>query len=115
MNSVTTSSAISELTRVLLDANIIAKPVTRTLLVVGGVPSGFRALWSRAAEREAQVHMRPRALPPSSVRERFDVLLGPTGTGAERLVGTKDGDRQLLPEAAAEVARLLVTAEVDGI
>ena len=34
MNSVTTSSAISELTRVLLDANIIAKPVTRTLLVV---------------------------------------------------------------------------------
>ena len=43
MNSVTTSSAISELTRVLLDANIIAKPVTRTLLVVGGVPSGFRA------------------------------------------------------------------------
>lgn len=56
MNSVTTSSAISELTRVLLDANIIAKPVTRTLLVVGGVPSGFRAFWSRAAEREAQVH-----------------------------------------------------------
>ena len=37
MNSATTSSAISELTRVLLDANIIAKPVTRTLLVVGGV------------------------------------------------------------------------------
>ncbi len=69
MNSVTTSSAISELTRVLLDANIIAKPVTRTLLVVGGVPSGFRAFWSRAAERETQVHMRPRALPPSSVRE----------------------------------------------
>lgn len=27
MNSVTTSSVISELTRVLLDANIIAKPV----------------------------------------------------------------------------------------
>lgn len=113
MNSVTTSSAISELTRVLLDANIIAKPVTRTLLVVGGVPSGFRALWSRAAEREAQVHMRPRALPPSSVRERFDVLLGPTGTGAERFVGTKGGDRQILADAAAAGARFLVTEDVD--
>ena len=37
MNSATTSSVSSELTRVLLDANIIAKPVTRTLLVVGGL------------------------------------------------------------------------------
>lgn len=113
MNSVTTSSAISELTRVLLDANIIAKPVTRTLLVVGGVPSGFRAIWSRAAEREAQVHMRPKALPPSSVRERFDVLLGPTGTGAERFVGTKGADRQILADAAAAGARFLVTEDVD--
>ena len=113
MNSVTTSSAISELTRVLLDANIIAKPVTRTLLVVGGMPSGFRAFWSRAAEREAQVHMRPRALPPSSVRERFDVLLGPTGTGAEHFGGTKGADRQILADAAAAGARFLVTEDVD--
>ena len=113
MNSATTSSAISELTRVLLDANIIAKPVTRTLLVVGGVPSGFRAFWSRAAEREAQVHMRPRALPPSSVRERFDVLLGPTGTGAEHFGGTKGADRQILADAAAAGARFLVTEDVD--
>jgi len=113
MNSVTTSSAISELTCVLLDANIIAKPVARTLLVVGGVPSGFRAFWSRAAEREAQVHMRPRALPPSSVRERFDVLLGPTGTGAERFVGTKGADRQILADAAAAGARFLITEDVD--
>ena len=113
MNSVTTSSVISELTRVLLDANIIAKPVTRTLLVVGGMPSGFRAFWSRAAEREAQVHMRARALPPSSVRERFDVLLGPTGTGAERFGGTEGADRQILADAAAAGARFLVTEDVD--
>jgi len=46
MSSATTFSASSEVTRVFLDANIIAKPVTRTLLVVGGVPSGFSALWS---------------------------------------------------------------------
>lgn len=50
MNSVTTSSAISELTRVLLDANIIAKPVTRTLLVVGDTDGLQRVATVTAAE-----------------------------------------------------------------
>ncbi len=113
MSSATISSAISELTRVLLDANIIAKPVTRTLLVVGGMPSGFRAFWSPAAEREAQIHMRSRALPPSRVRERFDIRLGPTGSGAEGFSGTKGADRQILADAAAAGARFLVTEDVD--
>ncbi|WP_286794317.1 hypothetical protein [Microbacterium sp. UBA3394] len=77
------------------------------------MPSGFRAFWSRAAEREAQVHMRPKALPPSSVRERFGIVLGPTGTGAERFGGTKGADRQILADAAAAGARFLVTEDVD--
>lgn len=113
MSSATTFSASSEVTRVFLDANIIAKPVTRTLLVVGGVPSGFRALWSQAAEQEATVHMRPRALPPSTVRERFGVLLTPSGQGEERFGGTKGADRQILADTAAAGARFLITEDVD--
>ena len=49
----------------------------------------------------------------SSVRERFDVLLGPTGTGAEHFGGTKGADRQILADAAAAGARFLVTEDVD--
>lgn len=53
MSSMTTCSASRGVTGVFLDANIIAKPVTRTLLMVGGVHSIFRTSWSRAAEQEA--------------------------------------------------------------
>lgn len=62
---------LEPLLRVFLDANILAKPVTRTLLMVGGPLSGFRALWSRAAEQEATRHMGPRAISPAQVRQRF--------------------------------------------
>ena len=50
---------------------------------------------------------------PSSVRERFGIVLGPTGTGAERFGGTKGADRQILADAAAAGARFLVTEDVD--
>lgn len=113
MNSVTTSSVISELTRVLLDANIIAKPAHSDSAGRRRGAERLPRLLEPAAEREAQVHMRPRALPPSSVRERFDVLLGPTGTGAERFGGTKRADRQILADAAAAGGRFLVTEDVD--
>lgn len=65
--------------RVFLDANILAKPVTRTLLMAGGPPSGFRTIWSRTAEQEALRHMPARAVSPAAVRRRFGGTLGPTG------------------------------------
>ena len=71
------------------DANIIAKPVTRTLLMVGGSPSGFRAMWSLAAEQLAALHMRPRAVAPALIRQRFGLQLTPSG------------DRQILADAVA--------------
>jgi len=71
-------------TIVFLDANVLAKPVTRTLLMVGGVPSGFHALWSESAEQEAARHLRPRAVTPTDVRRRFEIPLGPTGDIAGR-------------------------------
>ncbi len=113
MTSAETSSASRDVTVVFLDANILAKPVTRTLLMVGGVPSGFRAVWSQAAEREADAHMRPRALSPSIVRERLAMQLAPSGVGGERFVGTKGADRQILADAVAANAHFLVTEDAD--
>lgn len=113
MTSAKTSSPSSDVTFVFLDANILAKPVTRTLLMVGGVPSGYQAVWSLAAEREAIIHMRPRALSPALVRRRFDVLLGPTGEGSERFGRTKGADRQILADTEAAGAQFLVTEDVD--
>jgi hypothetical protein len=64
---------------VFLDANILAKPLTRNLLMAGGPPSGFRSVWSLYAEQEALRHMRPNAAAPADVRRRFGGVLGPTG------------------------------------
>ena len=108
-----TSSTSSGPTRVFLDANIIAKPVTRTLLMVGGAPSGFRAVWSLAAEQEATAHMRPRAVAPALIRERFGLQLTSSGSDAERFLETKGADRQILADAVTASARFLITEDVD--
>lgn len=100
-------------TIVFLDANVLAKPVTRTLLLVGSVPSGFRAVWSEAAEQEAVRHMRPSAISPATVRERFGFELGPTGDIGDRFAATKGADRQILADAVAVGARFVVTEDVD--
>lgn len=107
------SSTSSGPTRIFLDANIIAKPVTRTLLMVGGAPSGFRATWSLTAEQEATAHIRPRAVAPALIRERFGLRLTPTGSDAERFIDTKGADRQILADAVAAGARFLITEDVD--
>jgi len=75
-----TFSATTEMLLVFLDANVLAKPVTRTLLMVGGLPSGFRAVWSLAGDQEAARHMRPRAMSPALVPERLGGQLTPYST-----------------------------------
>lgn len=108
-----TSSTSSGPTRVFLYANILAKPVTRTLLMAGGAPSGFRTAWSLGAEQEATLRMRPRAVAPALIRERFGLPLTPTGSDAERFLDTKGADRQILADAVAAGARFLITEDVD--
>lgn len=109
----TSSVTLGSATLVFLDANVIAKPITRTLLLVGGVPSGFHSLWSEAAEKEAAWHLRPRSVTPASVRHRFGISLGPTGDIAGRFALTKGNDRQILADTDAARARFLVTEDVD--
>ncbi len=45
-------------TLVFLDANVLARPVTRTLLLVGADPSGRAIRWSAHDEAEADRHAR---------------------------------------------------------
>lgn len=99
--------------RVFLDANVLAKPVTRTLLMAGGPPSGFRTVWSGAAEQEALRHMPSRAVSPAVVRRRFGGILGPIGDVGERFGDTAEADRQILADAEAAGAAFLVSEDVD--
>jgi hypothetical protein len=100
-------------TVVFLDANVIAKRVTRTFLLAGGLLSGFIGVWSHAAEGEAARHMRPRATPPAVIRERFGIPLGPTGQVGGRFGATSMPDRQILADAEVAGAAFLVTEDVD--
>ncbi len=113
MTSGKTSSAPIDVTFVFLDANVVAKPVTRTLLMVGASRSGFVVGWSATAEAEAARHMRPNATRPADVRRRYGGELTPTGDVAWRFEATDAEDRQLLADAEVAGARFIVTEDVD--
>ncbi|GAA4365644.1 hypothetical protein [Agromyces bauzanensis] len=101
------------MTFVFLDANVVAKPVTRTILMVGAARSGLSVGWSATAEAEAARHMRQRATTPADVRRRYGGELTPTGEMAGRFEATEPKDRQLLADAEAAGARFLITEDVD--
>lgn len=92
---------------------MLAKPVTRTLLMAGGPLSDFHVTWSLTAEQEAIRHMRPRATSPAVIRERFGFALSPTGEVAGRFAATSKSDRQILADTEASGAQFLITEDVD--
>ncbi|MFT4293848.1 MAG: hypothetical protein QM582_00355 [Micropruina sp.] len=96
-----------------LDTNVLAKPVTRTLLMVGGMPSGFQAVESRCRTRSG----RPHAPTSDPTEARPGALWLPprtqSGDRPERFAGTKGADRQILADAAAAQASFLITEDVD--
>lgn len=98
--------------RVFLDANVIAKPVTRTLLMAGGPLSGFHVVWSEAAEKEAIRHMPSRAVSPAEIRRRFGGSLTTRGRYADQFTATDAPDRQILADAAASKSAYLITENV---
>jgi hypothetical protein len=97
---------------VFLDANVLARPVTRTLLLVGADPAGFRVVWSRQAEDEANRHLRQRTLSVTELRHLLDRELGPSGDDPSRFRDTDRKDRQILADVEAAGAGFLVTADV---
>jgi len=101
------------MTFVFLDANIVANPVTRTLLMVGASRSGFTVGWSATAEAEAARHMRSNATRPEAVRRHYGGEPTTAGNVAGRFSATDPKDRQLLADAEAAGAQFLITENVD--
>lgn len=97
-----------------LDANVLAAPATRTLVVVGARQDGLVAIWSAHAEAEADTHARPGAKPTSEVRQTFlGMELSPSASFTTGLATTSPADRQILSDAIAAGARFLITVDVD--
>ena len=82
---------------IFLDANVLARPVTRTLLLAGADESGLAVTWSAYAETEADRHMRGSALSVSDLRKRLDRELCPAGSGPDRFTATSAPTGRCLP------------------
>lgn len=95
-----------------LDANVLAKPFSRTLVWASAALSGYRVAWSQYVEAEAQKHLGAKAAPLAALRKRHDVDLSPTGSDAGSYASADTKDRQVLADAVAAGATFLVTENV---
>jgi hypothetical protein len=105
---------VSEAAVLFLDANALASPVTRTLVIAGARADGLRVIWSAHVEGEADRHTRDGAARVSTVRT--DILgmeLSPSATITEGLVTVSAQDRQVMADAIMAEARYLITTDVD--
>ncbi|MCL1898267.1 MAG: hypothetical protein FWG16_05540 [Micrococcales bacterium] len=98
---------------VFLDANILAKPVTRSLLLFSAAPSGNAVTWSALVEDQADRHRRPNQASATQVREKAGLELSPPSDQAPRYSGTKPSDRRVLADAAKSGAQFIITEDVD--
>ncbi|MCL1841293.1 MAG: hypothetical protein FWF75_06065 [Propionibacteriaceae bacterium] len=98
---------------VLVDANVLAKPVTRTLIMAAAARSGYGATWSQYEEDEANRHTRSGQTSTTTVRTLASGELSPIGVDAGRFATTSAKDRQVLADAVAAGALFIVTEDVD--
>ncbi|UER53737.1 hypothetical protein HJG43_03250 [Kineosporiaceae bacterium SCSIO 59966] len=96
-----------------LDANALASPVTRTLLIAGANADGLRWTWSAYVEAEADEHARGQSMLTSKVRQKvLQTELSPTAASTTGL-STDAKDGQVIADAIEAGARYLITADVD--
>jgi len=101
-----------------LDADVLAAPMTRTLIIVSQAHHDalFVPRWSLAVEVEADRHIRAGQKPVTSIRESldWDSMLVPDADSqdAVSLTHTSPKDRHVLATAIAAGARILVTRNV---
>ncbi|MDR1265196.1 MAG: hypothetical protein LBK42_06430 [Propionibacteriaceae bacterium] len=99
--------------RVFLDANVLAKPITRSLLMFASDQSAFEVVWSAHAEREADRHLGGSKKPMAEIRAKAEQSLSPTGSRPKRFAQTAATDRQILADAEAAKAQFIITEDVD--
>ncbi len=105
---------MSESPLLFLDANTLASPVTRTLVIAGARADGLRWTWSAHVEAEADAHVRGTASRTSAVREQIlGTELSPTARSTKGLVTKTPKDRQVAADAIRATARFLITTDVD--
>lgn len=95
-----------------LDANVLAAPITRTLLIVGADKVDLRVTWSMHAETEAERHLPPRATSLGVLRARLGREAAPATPVAGRFSATDPKDRQILADAVEAGAGFLITGNV---
>lgn len=105
---------MSEFDILFLDANALASPVTRTLLIAGARADAMRVVWSAHVEAEADRHARGTASRVASVRTTIlGMELSPSATSTDGLATVSAGDRQVIADAITAEARYLITTDVD--
>lgn len=101
-------------TVVFLDANVLASPVTRTLVIAGGRVDGLLLTWSAHVEAEADRHARGASSRTSSVRQEIlGMQLSKSARSTAGLLTATPTDRQVIADAIAAGAQFLVTTDVD--
>jgi len=102
-----------------VDADVLASPMTRTVLMLSSFAKGsrFTLRWSLSAEVEADSALRPGQTPVSELRGRFlwgERVLVPdaTQTAEAALSDTSQTDRHILAAAKAADIRVLITRNV---
>lgn len=93
-------------TVVFLDANMLASPVTRTLVLAGGRADGLLLTWSAHVEAEADRHARGVSSRTSVVRR--DILgmeLSESAPTTKGLMTASAEDRQVLANVAFTLSR----------
>jgi len=105
--------------RVFLDADVLAAPMTRTVLVLASLTVGarFAVCWSLAAEAEADQALREGQTRVAELRQRFDWgtdVLVPDGDPdvMSGLTDTSPNDRHILAAAARGHVPVVVTRNV---
>jgi hypothetical protein len=96
------------------DANVLASPVTRTLVIAGGRADRILLTWSAHVEAEADRHARGSSSSTSVVRR--DILgmeLSTSAPSTKGLLTSAPADRQVIADAIHAGARYLLTTDVD--
>lgn len=105
---------MSESHLLFLDANALASPVTRTLVIAGARADELRWTWSQQVETEADRHARGRASRTSAVRLKIlGSELSATAANTNGLDTETLQDRQVIADAIKAGAQYLITTDVD--